>query len=55
MLHFSYPVDHAALDAAAEALFGERDLRAFTLSDEPYHSYRRRIARAEWIQRDRLL
>lgn len=55
VLHFSYPVDHEALDAAAECLRGERDFRAFTLSDEPYHSYRRRIARAEWVQRDRLL
>jgi tRNA pseudouridine38-40 synthase len=55
VLHFSYPVDNEALDAAAESLRGERDFRAFTLSDEPYHSYRRQIARAEWVQRDRLL
>lgn len=55
VLHFTYPVDPDALAAAADLLRGENDFRAFTLSDEPYHSYRRRIARAEWIQRDRLL
>ena len=55
VLHFSWEIDHDLLDAAAEALRGERDFRAFTLSDEPYHSYRRTIARAEWIRRERLL
>ena len=55
VLHYSWEVDPDLLAAAATALLGERDFRAFTLSDEPYHSYRRTIARAEWIQRERLL
>jgi tRNA pseudouridine38-40 synthase len=55
VLHFSYSLDQDALAEAAAALLGEHDFRAFTLSDEPYNSYRRRITRAEWVRRERLL
>lgn len=51
VLWWGFPMRRALLDECAGLLAGERDFRAFTLSDEPYHSYRRRILRAEWIER----
>lgn len=55
LLWWGYPLQRELLDACAEALAGEHDFEAFTLSDEPYRSYRRVIRRAEWVDRDRLL
>lgn len=54
-LWWGYPHDAELLDACAERLWGEHDFRAFTLSDEPYASYRRTIERAEWLAGDRVL
>lgn len=54
VLWFPYQLDHQLLDACAQELIGTNDFEAFTLSDEPYRSYRRQIIRAEWIQRPRL-
>lgn len=51
----SYRLDRSLLDAAAAAIVGEHDFRAFTLSKQPYESYRRRMLSAEWIERDGLL
>lgn len=54
-LWWGHPLQRDLLDACAGELSGEHDFRAFTLSDEPYNSYRRTILRAEWLDRDRLL
>lgn len=55
VLWWGHPLRRELLDACSALLVGERDFRAFTLADEPYKSYRRRILRAEWIERDGLL
>jgi tRNA pseudouridine38-40 synthase len=55
VLWWGHPLRRELLDACAALLVGEHDFRAFTLSDEPYHSYRRRILSAEWIEREGLL
>lgn len=54
VLWFPYALDHELLNDCAETLVGINDFEAFTLSDEPYRSYRRQIIRAEWVQRPRL-
>lgn len=54
VLWYPYPLDLELLQEAASCVLGENDFEAFTLSDEPYRSYRRQIIRAEWIQRSRL-
>ncbi|MGB0889891.1 MAG: tRNA pseudouridine(38-40) synthase TruA [Solirubrobacterales bacterium] len=54
VLWYPYPLDIDLLEQAASCIVGEHDFEAFTLSDEPYRSYRRRVIRAEWIQRPRL-
>lgn len=51
----SYALDREKLDAAAAMLVGAHDFEAFTLSKQPYEHYRRRVLRAEWVERDRLL
>lgn len=48
-------LDRDLLDRCAKSIVGEHDFQAFTLSDEPYASYRRTIHRAEWVERARLL
>lgn len=55
VLWWGYPLRRDLLDACAAALAGEHDFEAFTLSDEPYRSYRRVIRRAEWVSRSRLI
>jgi tRNA pseudouridine38-40 synthase len=55
VLWYSYPLDIELLDQCAALLVGDHDFEAFTLSDQPYRSYRRTITRAEWVLRDRLL
>lgn len=55
VLWYSYPLDLALLEQSAAMLLGSNDFEAFTLSDQPYRSYRRSITRAEWVIRDRLL
>ncbi len=52
VLWWGFRHDPDLLDRCAEMLAGEHDFRAFTLSDEPYHSYRRTIERARWIRRE---
>ncbi len=47
--HWAWPFDRDALDACATTLVGEHDFQAFTLSDEPYASYRRTVVRAMWL------
>lgn len=54
VLWFPYKLDAELLNTCAQSLLGEHDFEAFTLSDEPYKSYRRSILRAEWIVRPRL-
>ncbi len=49
--HWSWDFDRALLDACAELLVGAHDFEAFTLSDQPYKTYRRTIARTKWVQR----
>ncbi len=46
-----HPLDEAALSAAAQAIVGEHDFRAFTPT-QTYHSvFVRVVERAEWIRR----
>lgn len=54
VLWFPYQLDVELLHSCAQTLLGEHDFEAFTLSDEPYKSYRRKILRSEWIVRPRL-
>jgi tRNA pseudouridine38-40 synthase len=42
------PVDREALDAAARALVGEHDFRAFTPTDTQHDSFARVVERAAW-------
>jgi tRNA pseudouridine38-40 synthase len=49
------PLDRALLEACAGLIVGEHDFRAFTLSQQPYEHYRRRILSAEWLERDGVL
>ena len=51
---FRTQLDVELLHSCAQTLLGEHDFEAFTLSDEPYKSYRRKILRSEWIVRPRL-
>ena len=46
------PVDEAALAAAAAALVGEHDFRAFTRTQTHHKVFVRTVQRAEWIRRD---
>ena len=46
------PVDEAALAAAAAALVGEHDFRAFTRTQTHHKVFVRIVQRAEWIRRD---
>lgn len=55
VLAWHYPIDRELLDICAASVIGEHDFEAFTLSKEPYISYRRVIDRAEWLERDGLL
>jgi tRNA pseudouridine38-40 synthase len=47
--HWAWPFERSALDACASSLVGEHDFQAFTLSDEPYASYRRAVVRTMWL------
>lgn len=51
----SYRLDRELLGAAAEVVTGEHDFEAFTLSQQPYESYRRRVLSAEWREREGVL
>jgi tRNA pseudouridine38-40 synthase len=55
VLWHSYAIDVELLKECAQQLAGEHDFEGFTISKEPYKSYRRTIRSAEWIERDRLL
>jgi tRNA pseudouridine38-40 synthase len=46
------PLDEDALAAAAAALVGERDFRAFTPTQTQHQVFVRIVERAEWIRRD---
>ena len=46
------PLDEAALAAAAEAIVGEHDFRAFTPTQTQHEVFVRVVERAEWIRRD---
>jgi tRNA pseudouridine38-40 synthase len=49
------PLDDAALTAAAEAIVGEHDFRAFTPTQTQHEVFIRSVEHAEWIRRgDRL-
>lgn len=50
--HWSWPYEFATLEACAAAITGTHDFEAFTLSDQPYKSYRRTVSRAQWFERD---
>ncbi|HST16089.1 MAG TPA: tRNA pseudouridine(38-40) synthase TruA [Gaiellaceae bacterium] len=43
------PLDTSALDAAAQALVGEHDFRAFTPTDSQHDSFVRVVERAGWV------
>ena len=45
------PLDEAALSAAAEAIIGEHDFRAFTPTQTEHTVFVRAVERAEWIRR----
>lgn len=47
-----HPVDEDALSAAAAALVGEHDFRAFTPTQTYHGVFVRNVERAEWIRRD---
>jgi tRNA pseudouridine38-40 synthase len=47
----SRSLDEAVLSAAAEAIVGEHDFRAFTPTQTYHHVFVRVIERAEWIRR----
>ncbi len=51
----AYRLDRGLLDEAAAALVGEHDFEAFTLSQQPYGHYRRRMLSAEWREREGVL
>lgn len=51
----SYEFDRGLLDAACARLVGLHDFEAFTLSKQPYESYKRRVLSAEWRDVDGLL
>jgi tRNA pseudouridine38-40 synthase len=51
----SYRLDRELLDRAAELIVGQHDFEAFTLSKQPYESYRRRVLAAEWREDGDLL
>jgi tRNA pseudouridine38-40 synthase len=55
VLWCAYPLDPELLNACTALLLGQHDFEAFTLSQQPYEHYRRTVARAEWIQGERLL
>jgi tRNA pseudouridine38-40 synthase len=55
VLWCSYRLDPGLLSACAQLLTGQHDFEAFTLSQQPYDSYRRTVARAEWIQGEKVL
>jgi tRNA pseudouridine38-40 synthase len=46
------PLDEEALAAAAAALSGEHDFRAFTPTQTQHQVFVRTVERAEWIRRD---
>lgn len=46
-----HPLDEAALAAAAEAILGEHDFRAFTPAQTQHKVFVRLVERAEWIRR----
>ncbi len=45
------PLDEEALSAAAEALVGEHDFRAFTPSETQHEVFVRVVERADWLRR----
>jgi tRNA pseudouridine38-40 synthase len=47
----SRPLDEDALNAAAAALVGEHDFRAFTPTQTQHEVFLRHVKRAEWIRR----
>jgi tRNA pseudouridine38-40 synthase len=46
-----WPLDEVALTAAAEAIVGEHDFRAFTPTQTQHQMFVRLVERAEWIRR----
>lgn len=48
-LHWSRPVDRAAVDGCAAALRGTRDFTAFTPTETDHVRFERHVLRAEWI------
>jgi tRNA pseudouridine38-40 synthase len=46
-----HPIDEAALSAAAAALVGEHDFRAFTPTQTQHEVFVRTVEQAEWIRR----
>jgi tRNA pseudouridine38-40 synthase len=46
-----HPLDEGALTAAAEAIVGEHDFRAFTKTQTQHKVFVRNVERAEWIRR----
>src|SRR3954470_21159786 len=49
-LHWSYPVDLAALDACAALLGGEHDFTAFTPTETDHVRFERVVLRAAWTR-----
>jgi len=50
-----YPIDRALLDECAAALLGSHDFSAFTPAQSRHTHFRRRVLRAEWIDRESIL
>lgn len=51
----SQELDIGLLQRASEAIVGDHDFEAFTLSQQPYRHYRRRVVSAEWSRDGSLL
>lgn len=51
----SYRLDRELLNTAAQVICGTHDFEAFTLSKQPYESYRRHVLSSRWRERDGLL
>jgi tRNA pseudouridine38-40 synthase len=49
-LHWTHPLDRAALDACASLLTGTRDFTAFTPTQTDHVRFEREMARSEWVE-----
>ena len=49
-MHVPRPVDFAALDACANALYGTHDFTAFTPTETDHVRFERDVFRAEWVR-----